>query len=236
MRRAVPPPHSEREATVFAIEACDAATDLVSDRRCARPFRPYRHGREIAERQKRRVREEQRVAADLNAVLRRADAGRADRFDGTQHFELGEPALDRASKTQAKIAKFRALKAVDVLADAAGEHQSVERTARDERLGEPERRVVKGPSSGDAECEIGDPLRDRIERSIVALVAGGDLHASVRRDARAGAGDRADRARVVPGHEARTHVDRRCLLYATVATDRELCRPATDVDVQYERC
>ena len=86
-----------------------------------------------------------------------------------------------------------------------------------------------------AEREVSDLLGDRVQRALVARVARGDLHAGVLRDARAGASDRADRARLVPGDEARADVDRGGLLDATIAADRELRRAAADVDVEHER-
>jgi len=157
------------------------------------------------------------------------------RIDSAQHLERLEASRDGAAEPETEVAEFPLLPAVDVLADAAREDQSVERSARDQRLRKPRRRVLEPLAEWHAEHQIRDPFGDRVEGAVVTRVANGDADAGLFGDARAGASDRADPSAAVPRKQARADVDRGRLFDASTAADGELRRAAANVDVQHDR-
>ena len=80
------------------------------------------------------------IAGELHAVLRGTERSSADTFAGRQERPRQRAGIDadadRASEPAAHVAEVAGLAAVDIFADAAGEHDAVDPAEIEDRIGE----------------------------------------------------------------------------------------------------
>ena len=184
---------------------------------------------------------EGRVAAELHAVFGGTEHGGAQALAGRQQrpgqHTLVKPGADRFSEQLSQIAEVARLAAIDVLADAAREHDAAKFFQRRQRVGQ--QQVVQVDFRKlllqDAQQRVGHGLGHM--RQVVPAHNAAELpvKAGAQRMASPGRVKTGDAAAIVDHQQAAAKVHRCGRTQLAVFDQTELGCPAANVDIQYAR-
>src|SRR2546428_453563 len=195
--------------------------------------------RHVAQRQDRLRRNEDRAAAYLEGVLRRADHGRANSLVGL--LDARSPRLDPrqngAGELAPEIAEVPSLATVDIFGDAAGERDYVGLALVSQRLETQQRGGFRteGLSARGFEQAIGHALDHLCERVCPRFLPDLEGKADFAGEAPAGRLDAIHASLGVKGNDAGADVECRCLDDFAGFAHGDFRRAPADIDIHHPR-